>query len=169
MLRSENVAPPPTALSVVVPLSVASGAPVNGVMLTLTASVKAVAVLPYASTAVTTTAGEITSPALVSVGWPVNTRSTAAPGVAVAVNVTGLPANVPEVAVNVFVPTLAPRVQDVAVATPPSSVVTGTVGSTVPPPAVTANVTATPATGLPNSSVTAAAGAVATAVPTVAV
>src|SRR6266576_4181996 len=157
MLRSENVATPPTALMVVVPLSVAPGVPVNGVMLTLTSSVKAVAVLPYASTAVTTTAGVITSPAFVSVGWPVNTRSTAAPGVPVAVNVTGLPANVPEVAVKVFVPAVVPRVQDVAAATPPSSVVTGAVGSTVPPPAVTANITATPATGLPNSSVTTAA------------
>src|SRR5262245_66494015 len=52
---------------------------------------------------------------------------------------------------------------------PLAPVVTGVVGLTVPAPDVTANVTATPATGLLNWSRTSTAGAVATAVPTVAV
>jgi hypothetical protein len=48
-------------------------------------------------------------------------------------------------------------------------VVTGVEGLTVPPPEATANVTATPATGLLNWSRTITAGGVATAVPTVVV
>jgi hypothetical protein len=74
----------------------------------------------------------------------------AAPVVPVAVKVTGLPPSPLDVAVSVFVPAVVPRVQDVATAIPLPSVLTGVVGLTVPPPDVTAKVTATPPTGLLN-------------------
>jgi hypothetical protein len=91
----------------------------------------------------------------------------AAPVVPVAVNVTGLPASPLEVAVRVLVPVVVPRVQDVTAAMPLPLVVTVVVGVTVPPPEATANVTATPPTGLLNWSRTITEGDVATAVPTV--
>ena len=50
-------------------------------------------------------------------------------------------------------------------ATPSAPVASGVSESTVPPPAVTANVTATPLTGFPLPSVTITAGGVGTAVP----
>src|SRR5260370_22535400 len=81
-------------------------------------------------------------------GAVVSASFVAAPAVPVAVNVTGLPVRVPEVAVRVFVPAAGPRVQETAVAMPLALVDTGVVGFTVPPPAVTAKVTATFATGL---------------------
>src|SRR6266516_2759826 len=74
----------------------------------------------------------------------------APPAVPLAVNVTGLPARPVDVAVNVFSPAVVPRVQDVAAAIPLAFVVTGLAGLTLPPPDATANVTATPATGLLN-------------------
>jgi len=92
-----------------------------------------------------------------------------APAVPVAVNVMGLPVSPLAVAVRVLVPGADPRVQDETAATPLAIVATGVVGFTVPPPDATANVTATPATALPNGTVTSTAGAVGTAVPTVAV
>jgi hypothetical protein len=92
----------------------------------------------------------------------------AAPAVPVAVNVTGLPLRVPEVAVRVFVPAVGPRVQETAVAMPLVLVDTGVVGFTVPPPAVTAKVTATFATGLLFASRTITDGGAPTALPTVA-
>src|SRR5437773_1875572 len=70
------------------------------------------------------------------------------PAVPVAVNVTGLP--VPMEAVSVLPPAVVPSVQAVVAAIPLASVDTAVSGLTVPPPDVTANVTATPATGLPN-------------------
>src|SRR5256885_741822 len=104
------------------------------------------------------------------VGWPPELSATAAaaPAVPVAVNVTGLPVSVPEVAVSVFGPAVGPNVQDVTVAIPLAPVVTGVVGVTVPPPDPTANVTLTPPTGLPFASRTITEGATGTAVPTVA-
>ncbi len=54
------------------------------------------------------------------------------------------------VAVNVLPPAVEPSVQEVTVAMPLVPVITGVVGLTVPPPAPTANVTATPGTGLLN-------------------
>jgi hypothetical protein len=74
----------------------------------------------------------------------------AAPVVPVAVKVTGLPGRPLDVAVRVLVPAVVPNVQDVTAAMPLPLVVTGVVGLTVPPPDATANVTATPATGLLN-------------------
>jgi hypothetical protein len=92
-----------------------------------------------------------------------------APAVPVAVKVSGLPASPLDVAVRVLVPAVVPRVQDVTAAIPLALVVTDVVGLTVPPPEATANVTATPATGLLNWSRTSTDGGVATAVPTVVV
>jgi hypothetical protein len=96
-------------------------------------------------------------------------REAAAPVVPVAVKVTGLPARPLDVAVRVFVPAVVPSVHDVTAAMPLPLVVTGVEGLTVPPPEATANVTATPATGLLNWSRTITDGGVVTAVPTVAV
>ena len=79
----------------------------------------------------------------------VSASRAAAPGVPVAVNVTGLPVRPAELAVRVFVPSVGPRVHDVAAAMPSSPVATGLVGLTLPPPDATAKVTLTPCTGLP--------------------
>src|ERR1043166_2339828 len=92
----------------------------------------------------------------------------AASAVAVAVNVTGLPWSVPDVAVKVFGPAALPRVQLVTAALPLALVVCEA-PVTLPPPVPGANVTATPATGLANASRTTTAGGTVTAVPTVAV
>ena len=72
------------------------------------------------------------------------------------------------VAVSVMVPTVVPRVQLPQVATPEVLVVAEAVVM-VPPPAVTAKVTTTPGQLLLFASLTRTLGAVATAVPTVAV
>src|SRR5438552_412687 len=74
------------------------------------------------------------------------------PAVAVAVKLTGLPVMpLPAaLAVSVLGPAVVPRVHEVKAAIPPAPVVTGVVGLTLPLPAVGANVTATPATGLLN-------------------
>src|SRR5713101_1682959 len=71
------------------------------------------------------------------------------PAVPVAVNVTGLPVSVPDVAVRVLVPAVGPKVQLPTVAMPLPLVV-WLPRVMLPPPAATANVTATPATGLVN-------------------
>jgi hypothetical protein len=63
---------------------------------------------------------------------------------------------------------VAPSVQLVTAAIPLPFVVTAVVGTTVPPPEATANVTLVPDTGLLKASRTSTAGAVATAVFTVA-
>jgi hypothetical protein len=86
----------------------------------------------------------------------------------VAVSVTGLPLRVPDVAVRVFVPAVVPSVQLVTAAIPLLPVRTAVVGTTVPAPEATANVTLTLATGLLKASRTITEGGIATAVPTVA-
>ncbi len=91
----------------------------------------------------------------------------AAPAVPVAVNVTGLPDKVPELAVNVFEPAVALSVQLPTVATPLALVV-WLAPVIVPFPGATANVTATSATGFPFASFTITDGGVLTAVPAVA-
>ena len=91
----------------------------------------------------------------------------AAPAVAVAVKVTGLPVSPVALAVSVLVPGVVPSVHDVTAAMP-LPFVAPLVGLTVPPPDVTVNVTVTSATGLPAPSRTSTDGGVATAVPTVA-
>ena len=88
----------------------------------------------------------------------------AAPAVPVAVNVTGLPDNVPDEAVSVFCPAVGLSVQLPTVATPLAFVV-WLAPVIVPFPGVTANVTATPATGFPFASFTSTDGGELTAVP----
>src|SRR5205807_2399896 len=91
----------------------------------------------------------------------------AAPTVPVAVNVTGLPVSDPDVAVRVLLPAVALSVQLPTVAMPLPLVV-WLPPVIVPFPGATANVTATPVTGLPFASFTITEGGVLTAVPAVA-
>src|SRR5256884_6310391 len=91
----------------------------------------------------------------------------AAPAVAVAVKITGLPVSPLAVARAVSVRAVVPRVQEVAVATPLPFVVTGVAGSTVPLAPVALNVTATPETGFPFASFTITDGGEPTAAPAV--
>ena len=79
---------------------------------------------PFASFTITD-GGELTAVPTVA-DWLVGLFAAivaAAPGVPVAVNVTGLPESDPDVAVNVFEPAVAPSVQLPTVATPLASVV----------------------------------------------
>ena len=96
----------------------------------------------------------------------------AAPTVPEALNVTGLPLGTVAEAdtVLLLLPTVDPKVQLVSVATPLTSVVriAGLAGTIDPPPPVTVNVTDTPETGFPPTSVTFTEGGAATAVLTVA-
>src|SRR5213596_4121905 len=124
---------------------------------------------PFASCTITDGPTATAVPAVAD--WlfpPLSAIVLAAPVVPVAVNVTGLPVSVPEVAVSVFGPAVVPSVHEVTAAIPSAPVVTGVVGVTEPPPDATANVTATPATGFPFASCTITDGPTATAVPAVA-
>src|SRR5205085_1995950 len=98
-------------------------------------------------------------------GAVVSASFVAAPAVPVAVKVTGLPDNVPDVAVSVFVPAVGLSVHEVRAAIPSDPVLTGVVGVTVPLPAAGVNVTATPSTGFPFASFTITDGGGLTAVP----
>ena len=89
------------------------------------------------------------------------------PATPVAVKVSGDPVRPADVAVNVFAPAVVPRVQEVTLAIPEEFVVAEP-PSTDPPPEATAKVTERPGTGLPPASVTSTDGAVATALPAVA-
>src|ERR1051325_9942152 len=103
-----------------------------------------------------------------SPAWPA--IGVAASAVAVAVNVTGLPWSVPDVAVKVFGPAALPRVQLVTAALPLAlGVCEAPVTLPHPPPVPGPTVAAPPATGLANASRTTTAGGTVTAVPTVAV
>jgi hypothetical protein len=84
------------------------------------------------------------------------------------VKVTGEPVAPVTVAVIVFVPTVAPRVQDPTVAMPEAFVVADR-PVPEPPPEAIAKVTVAPGTRLPPESVRTTDGAVATAEPAVAV
>src|SRR5439155_10988088 len=86
-----------------------------------------------------------------------------APALAVAVKVTGLSGSPVALALSVLVPGVVPSVHDVTAAMP-LPFVAPLVGLTVPPPAVTVNVTVTSATGLPAPSRTITDGGVATPV-----
>src|SRR5437773_564178 len=118
----------------------------------------------FPAASVTRTAGRIGTCVFASAVWLSPAASvilTAAPGVAVAVNVAGLaPATL---ARSVFVPAVEPSVQLPSVATPSAPDVAGE-PVTLPPPAVVANDTAAPATALPYWSRTATAGATETGV-----
>src|SRR5881628_434623 len=92
----------------------------------------------------------------------------ALPAVPVALNVTGLPASVPDVAVREFGPAVVPSVQLPTVAIPLALVVR-VAPVMLPPPDATANATATPATGLPLASFTITDGRTGTVVPAVTV
>src|SRR5439155_916545 len=89
----------------------------------------------------------------------------AAPATPVAWKVTGLPDNVPAVAVSVFSPAVALSVQEVRAAIPSAPLLTGVAGVTVPLPAAGVNVTATSATGFPFASFTITDGGDVTVVP----
>ncbi len=90
------------------------------------------------------------------------------PAVALAVKVTGLPLSPAEVAVRVLfpLPAVVPRTQLPTVAMPAALVVCDS-PETLPPPAVTANVTLTPPTPFPAPSVTFTEGAGETGLPAV--
>src|SRR5439155_1347988 len=79
ILKVANVATPPTAATVLVPDRVPPPGLVPIAVVTL--PVNPVAVLPCASCAVTWTAGVIVVPAVVLLGWTLNTSWLAAPGV----------------------------------------------------------------------------------------
>src|SRR5207247_2436894 len=122
--------------------------------------------LPFASWSWTTGCCANGAPLrAVADGGVVSASLFAAPAVPVAVKVTGLPVRPAAVAVRVFVPAVELKVHAVAAAIPSVPVVTGVVGVTVPLPGATANVTATPDTGLPLPSLTITDGGGVTAVP----
>src|SRR5262245_2014711 len=98
------------------------------------------------------TAGDVPSAAPTVADWPspaLIAMELAVPAVPVAVKLSGLPANVPAVAVSELRPAVVPSVQLPTAATPAAFVV-WVAPVTEPPPDATANVTATPATGLLN-------------------
>src|SRR2546425_992667 len=132
MLAAENVATPPTAATGPPPDSVPPPALVP--MASVTLPVKPVAVLPFASRAVTSIAGVMLAPATVLVGCTVNTRVAAVPAVilnAVLVPVAGPVA----LAVRVYpVPTLS--IETGGAAARPSTATSGAAASIDPPPAL---------------------------------
>src|SRR6058998_2503948 len=79
MLRFANVATPLAAATVAVPASVPLPGFAPRAMVTL--PLNPVAVLPWASCATTWTAGAIAAPARALLGWTVNSRVAAVPGV----------------------------------------------------------------------------------------
>src|SRR5207253_2546878 len=122
--------------------------------------------LPFASFTITDGGEPTAAPAVP--GWLVGLFAAivaAAPAVAVAVKITGLPVSPLAVARAVSVRAVVPRVHEVAVATPLPFVVTGVAGSTVPFAPVALNVTATPETGFPFASFTITDGGELTGVP----
>src|SRR5205807_1732313 len=159
--------PPPVATPLVLVVwlpPVTVPLPVAGVNVTVTP----VTGFPFASFTITDGGALTAFPAVAD--WLVALFAAivaAPPAVPVAAKVTGLPDKVPELAVNVFAPAAALIVQLPTVAMPLPLVVW------LPPvmlpfPGVTANVTATPVTGLPFASFTITDGGALTAVPAVA-
>src|SRR5207253_10114888 len=125
--------------------------------------------LPFAS--FTITAGGVATAVFAVAVWlspPLTAMLPALPAVPVAVNVTGLPVSPVATAVNLLAPAVVLRVQLPTVAIPLASVV-WFAPVMVPLPAATANVTATPDTGLPLASLTMTDGGIGTAVPAVTV
>src|SRR5256712_5125395 len=143
MLKLENVATPLTAATLVVPDTVAP--PGFTPSATVTVPVKPVATLPWASCAVTCTAGVSVAPAAAFVGCAVKASWVAAPAVTVtrAVWVAVTPAIA---AVTVFDPATVDL--KLPVATPFASVGAGGCVSVFPVPVAVSTTTA-PLTGLP--------------------
>jgi hypothetical protein len=106
--------------------------------------------------------------AITEAGCVPNANWVAAPAVPVAVKDTGEPVSPATVAVSVFAPAVVPKVQSGLLAIPALSVLTAFEDAIDPAPPLTLKVTPTPLTALPCPSVTTTEGAVATAVPTVA-
>src|SRR5437867_2426215 len=146
MLSPEKVATPLTAASVLVPDSVPLLAFVP--IATVTSPLNPVAVLSFASSAVTCTAGVIAAPAVVVLGCTLNTSWVADPALTTIVAVCVI-ATVLIVAETVFDPaTVELRVP---VATPLASVTPEGCVSLFPEP-VAARTTVAPAIGLPKGS-----------------
>src|SRR5205823_5254066 len=123
---------------------------------------------PFASFT-STEGGELTAAPAVP-GWLVGLFAAivaAAPAVAVAVKITGLPASPLAVARAVSVRAVVPRVQEVAVATPLPSVVTGVAGFTVPFAPVALNALPAPLPIFPFASFTTTEGGELTTAPAV--
>jgi hypothetical protein len=122
--------------------------------------------LPYWS--VTLTEGAVATFVFTVAVWllpALRASVVALPAVPVAVKVTGLPLRLPDVAVRVFAPAAVASFHEPTLAMPLASVLAVVA---VALPVRAANVTVTPATGLPNVSATRTDGAVATFVFTVA-
>src|SRR5205823_14899091 len=144
-----TVAPPLPVVLRLLPVSVPSPAATTKVTATPATG------FPFASFTITDGGALTAVPAVAD--WLVGLFAAivaAAPVVPVAVNVTGLPDNVPEEAVRVFDPAVGLSVHEVRAAIPSAPVLTGLVGVTVPLPAAGVNVTATCATGFPFASFT---------------
>src|SRR3989441_1150884 len=125
--------------------------------------------LPLASCTITDGSTGTAVPAVADWLFPaLRAICVAAPVVPVAVNVTGLPVSPFFNDAGASEISALPRHHALPISMPLLPVVTAVVGATVPPPEVTANVTATPLTGLPLASCTITDGSTATAVPAVA-
>src|SRR5438270_10634761 len=94
--------------------------PVPDCLVIVTVAPPVVSALPLASLAVTVSTCVKLPLAVMEalVGVRADCVASAAPGVPVAVNVTGLPVREPEVAVKVLLPAVVPRVQVPALARP---------------------------------------------------
>src|SRR5947199_384592 len=139
MLRFGKAATPLTAVAVVAPDNVPPPAFIPSATVTL--PVKAVTVLPWASWALTCTAGVIAVPAVVFVGWMEKTSWLAAPGVTLNAALVA-PVSPLAVATRVYaVPTLF-TLRFANVATPFTAVVL-VVPDNVAPPGFTPSATVT--------------------------
>src|SRR5439155_616350 len=159
-----NVAAP---LPVVVAAAFVSVAPVGPVAITAVTVVPAwLTALPFASRSCSTGCGVNATPLCAVAGGGVLIVScVAVPAVAVAVKITGLPVSPLAVARAVSLRAVVPRAQEVAVATPLPSVVTGVAGSTAPFAPVALNVPASPHSPYPSLSRSCSAGGGLTATP----
>src|SRR5258706_9094209 len=110
MLRFANVATPACAATDVVPERLAPLAPVPGTIATPTVALDVVTVLPNASRTATWGFGVRLAPALPFAGDAVTASAVAAPGLPVAVNVTGEPEGAALLAATLFAPAVLPNV-----------------------------------------------------------
>src|SRR5471032_1545615 len=141
---------PATAFTVVVPLNVAPPGFTTNAM--VTGPLNVVATFSAESCALTTIVGERFVPATALLGRVRKMTCVAIPAVAVAEKVAGDPVSPATLAETDCAPAVGPSVH-VFVATP-RLLVSDDVLPSEPAPTVTAHVTATPAAGLPDPSVT---------------